>query len=167
MTPSCHGWYLIGEREHERCLPSRALVGCPSIQCPYGESDVPAMREVAVRQLSPTDPVPALSVPPDLPAFLKLVADPNRLRIMALLAHGERCVCDLEGALGLPQNLVSHHLSVLKRHGLVLDRRDGKWVYYRVEPQTLGEQLGALNTLLDTRRARLRATPCAPPADTR
>ena len=95
------------------------------------------MRELAVRR--PTDLAPQL--PDDLPAFLKLIVEPNRLHMLALLARGERCVCDVEAALGLPQNLVSHHLAVLKRDGLVRDRRDGKWVYYRIDPRALAERL--------------------------
>lgn len=105
--------------------------------------------------------VAAPLLPEGLPAFLKLVAEPNRLRILALLTCGELCVCAIEAAVGLPQNLVSHHLSVLRRAGLVLDRREGKWVYYRIEPQTLGERLGTLGLLLNTRQAQARAAPCA------
>jgi DNA-binding transcriptional ArsR family regulator len=95
-------------------------------------------------------PVPVL--PDDLPGFLRVAADPNRLRILTLLTRGEWCVSDIEAVVGLPQNLVSHHLSMLKRAGLAHNRRDGKRIYYRIEPQTLGEHLGALRTLLDTRQ---------------
>jgi len=117
---------------------------------------------MAVRPLPLSAVVAAAPLLPEgLPAFLKLVAEPNRLRILALLTRGELCVCDIEAAVRLPQNLVSHHLSVLRREGLVLDRREGKWVYYRIEPQTLGEHLGALGLLLNTRQARGRAAPCA------
>src|SRR5665213_2786214 len=115
------------------------------------------MRELAVRQV----PNPALLVPEGLARFLKLLAEPNRLRILTLLAAGEQCVCDIETALAMPQNLVSHHLAGLKRAGLIVGRREGTWVYYRIEPQTLGEYLGALNTMLDTRYASRRASPCA------
>ena len=101
--------------------------------------------------------VPAPVLPDALPAFLRAAAEPNRLRILALLAQGECCVGEVETALSLPQNLVSHHLSMLKGVGLVRSRRDGKWVFYRIEPQTLGEHLGALYTLLDTRRAPVMA----------
>src|SRR5579883_2745174 len=88
-------------------------------------------------------------LPEGLPAFLKLVADPTRLRILAVLTRGDRCVCDVEAALDLPQNLVSHHLAALKRAGIALDRRQGKWVYYRVDPQALTARLGALTAFLD------------------
>ncbi len=116
-----------------------------------------AVRPLPLSTVVVADPL----LPEGLPAFLKLVAEPNRLRILALLTRGELCVCDIEAAVGLPQNLVSHHLSVLRRAGLVLDRREGKWVYYRIEPQTLGERLGTLGLLLNTRQAQARAAPCA------
>jgi ArsR family transcriptional regulator len=114
------------------------------------------VRELAVRQV----PFRIVSVPGDLPIFLKLLAEPNRLRILILLTQGELCVCDIEAALGLQQNLVSHHLQALKRAGLLRDRREGKWIYYRIEPQTLGERLGALSAVLDTRLAARPAVPC-------
>ena len=115
------------------------------------------MQELAVRRALE----PAPQVPDGLTAFLKLVADPNRLRILAVLVGGERCVCDIEAAVRLPQNLVSHHLSVLKREGLVLDRREGRWVYYRIEPRALGARLKALAALLDLQDVQRRAVPCA------
>lgn len=109
----------------------------------------------------------APNLPNGLPAFLKLLADPNRLRILGVLARGERCVCDVEAAVDLPQNLVSHHLSALKRAGIVRDRRQGKWVYYRVEPRTLAAHLGALTAFLDLERATAPAVPCAEEDDVR
>ena len=109
------------------------------------------MPHVAVRMV----PAVAPPVPDALPVFLKLIADPNRLRILALLARGERCVCHIEAALALPQNLVSHHLSVLKRAGLVLDRREGRWVYYRLDVPMLAGRLTALATLLESRQAAM------------
>ena len=60
----------------------------------------------------------------------KALADPARLRILMLLRQGELCVCQLMPVLKLHQSHVSWHLSVLKRAGLITDRRDGRWVYY-------------------------------------
>ncbi len=51
---------------------------------------------------------------------------------MILLLERELCVCDIFEALRLPQSTVSRHLNKLKSAGLVLDRRDGKWVHYRL-----------------------------------
>ncbi|HZO08390.1 MAG TPA: metalloregulator ArsR/SmtB family transcription factor, partial [Myxococcota bacterium] len=60
--------------------------------------------------------------------LFRALGDETRLRIVALLAHGELCVCHLHEALGLSQPNVSRHLAVLRGAGVVGDRRDGKWV---------------------------------------
>ena len=62
--------------------------------------------------------------------LFKALADETRLRIVALLSHGELCVCHLEEALKLSQPKVSRHLATLRAAGVVEDRRDGSWVYY-------------------------------------
>lgn len=97
-----------------------------------------------------------------LSPFLRLIVEPNRLRILALLAGGEHCVCDIERTLDLPQNLTSHHLGALKRAGLVSDRRDGRWVYYRLVPEAIGRHLATLVTVLDVEGADRRSEPCDP-----
>ncbi|KWT88549.1 ArsR/SmtB family transcription factor [Candidatus Magnetominusculus xianensis] len=58
------------------------------------------------------------------------LSDDTRLRIIKLLDIGELCVCDITAALELSQPKVSFHLSILKEAGLIVDRKDGKWVYY-------------------------------------
>ena len=77
-------------------------------------------------------------------SLLKLMSEPNRLRIFSLLACGECCVCDVEEAVGLPQNLVSHHLGVLREAGLIRARRDGRWVHYSVDKTALERVYPAL-----------------------
>jgi ArsR family transcriptional regulator, arsenate/arsenite/antimonite-responsive transcriptional repressor len=69
--------------------------------------------------------------------IFKGLADPTRLRIMALLLERELCVCDLMSVLRVPQSTVSRHMTRLKNAGLVSDRRAGKWVHYRLEPTPL------------------------------
>lgn len=64
--------------------------------------------------------------------LFKAFADPVRLRLLNLLAEGEVCVCHLYEALGLPQSTVSRHLAYLRRRGLVVGRKDGLWVHYRL-----------------------------------
>ena len=64
--------------------------------------------------------------------LFKALADETRLRIVALLSHGELCVCHLEEALELSQPKVSRHLATLRAAGVVEDRRDGSWVHYRL-----------------------------------
>jgi ArsR family transcriptional regulator len=69
-------------------------------------------------------------------AFFEALADPIRRRILALLLDAdERCVCDLHGTLDASQPKVSRHLAVLREAGLVLARRDGVWMRYRIHPQ--------------------------------
>jgi ArsR family transcriptional regulator len=74
----------------------------------------------------------------DSTRLLKAFADPVRLRLLNLLAGDvEICVCHLHEALGLPQPTVSRHLAYLRRHGLVVGRKDGLWVHYRLaKPRT-------------------------------
>ena len=77
---------------------------------------------------------PALDVRP-MTRLFKALGEETRLRMVALLAHGELCVCHIEAALGLTQTTASRHLSVLRAAGVVEPRRNGNWVYYRLAPQ--------------------------------
>lgn len=63
---------------------------------------------------------------------LLALSDPTRVRLIALLGEGETCVCHLVEALALAQPVVSRHLGVLRRTGLVAARRDGRWMWYRL-----------------------------------
>src|ERR1700752_106074 len=64
--------------------------------------------------------------------LFRALGDETRLRVIALLAHGELCVCHLQEALELPQPSVSRQLGILRAAGLVQARREGAWVYYRL-----------------------------------
>lgn len=70
---------------------------------------------------------------------LQALADENRLRIVEALRDGERCVCKLQEDLGLGQSLLSHHLRALRESGLVLDRKEGRWVHYSLSDATVEE----------------------------
>jgi ArsR family transcriptional regulator len=81
---------------------------------------------------------PAAVAAQDLLVPLKALADETRLRIFALLTRQELCVCEVEDILNLPQSLVSNHLAVLRRAGLVKARRDAedaRWIFYRADPK--------------------------------
>ena len=73
--------------------------------------------------------------------IFKAAADPCRLRILKLLKEGELCVCEIMTALNKPQSTTSHHLSILREAGLVRERRDGKWSYYRLADGAVNEML--------------------------
>lgn len=66
----------------------------------------------------------------------KSLADETRARATLLIAHqGELCVCELMCALNDSQPKISRHLGQLRSSGLLLDRRQGQWVYYRLNPE--------------------------------
>jgi DNA-binding transcriptional ArsR family regulator len=62
--------------------------------------------------------------------ILKAISHPARLRVLAMLRSGGLCVCQVAAAMGSPVSTVSEHLGELKRAGLVVERRDGRWVFY-------------------------------------
>ena len=62
--------------------------------------------------------------------LFKALGDKTRLGIVLYLATGEKCVCNIFKHLNLPQNLISHHLGVLRQNKLIKSRKEGKWVHY-------------------------------------
>ncbi|MDO8736544.1 MAG: metalloregulator ArsR/SmtB family transcription factor [Thermoleophilia bacterium] len=66
----------------------------------------------------------------DYESVFKAAADPVRVRILKLLEGRELCVCELIDVLGLGQSTVSGHLLLMKKAGLVKDRREGRWAHY-------------------------------------
>lgn len=62
--------------------------------------------------------------------LFKALAHQTRLHILSLLLDGEVCVCQIMNILDLPQSTASRHLAILKKAGLVMDRRDGTWSHY-------------------------------------
>jgi ArsR family transcriptional regulator, arsenate/arsenite/antimonite-responsive transcriptional repressor len=105
----------------------------------------------------------------DTARFFKAFSDPVRLRLLNLLSEDrEICVCHLHEALGLPQPTVSRHLAYLRRNGLVVGRKEGLWVHYRLaKPKSrlhrtligcLGTCLGERRVLDEDRRQLARAT---------
>ena len=77
---------------------------------------------------------------PDLDRAVTLfhaLSDATRLSILEMLRDGERCVCDLQDELDAAQSRLSFHLRVLREAGLVTDRREGRWSYYRIAPEAI------------------------------
>ena len=75
------------------------------------------------------------------------LSDETRLEIIRCLAGGERCVCELTGDLEAAQSRLSFHLRTLKDAGLVIDRKDGRWVYYTLNREALDDVEGVLSSL--------------------
>jgi ArsR family transcriptional regulator len=93
--------------------------------------------------------------------WFRALADETRLKILERLSEGEQCVCDLTDALESGQSLMSFHLKTLKDAGLIRDRKQGRWVYYALEPsmiETLDEWIGTLARAAKVTRPGL---PCA------
>jgi ArsR family transcriptional regulator len=78
----------------------------------------------------------------------RALGDPTRMRILDYLAGGERCVCELTGVLDLPQPLLSHHLKTLREAGFLHVRKEGRWMYYRLDPERLEACICALEEAL-------------------
>ena len=76
------------------------------------------------------------------------LSDGSRLRLLAALRGGERCVCELTELLGLAPSTVSKHLSVLRQAGLVHMRKEGRWAYYRLPGRDAGRLERRLLALL-------------------
>jgi ArsR family transcriptional regulator len=74
----------------------------------------------------------------DADTLFRLLADTTRLRVVMLLQAGELCICELTHALDLSQPKISRHLAHLREGGLLLTRRDGLWMYYRINPDRPG-----------------------------
>lgn len=79
--------------------------------------------------------------------LFRAFADETRLRLLQLLSKGELCVCDLTTVLKAPQPKISRHLGYLKRAGLVLDRRQGKWKHYSLTKPRTAFHLALLSCL--------------------
>jgi ArsR family transcriptional regulator len=84
-----------------------------------------------------------------LAQIFKALSDETRLRILALLTRGELCVCNLVAVLQLPQSTVSRHLAYLRNTDLIADRREGVWMYYRLEDRLPIMQGQAWQSLLE------------------
>ncbi len=81
--------------------------------------------------------------------FLKSVAHPARIRILRLLAPGERCVCELIADIDIEQSNLSQHLGVLKKQGIIDSRKEGTKVFYRILHSSVLEVLGAVEKTID------------------
>lgn len=88
---------------------------------------------------APTDYTGSMTRSPTPPVLdvLKALANDVRFELVRILASGERCVCDLEAVLDLPQSKVSYHLAALREVGLVTNEQRGKNSFYRLEREVL------------------------------
>jgi len=102
---------------------------------------------------SPIAPVRGLEL-------LQAIAEATRFSILQRLHKGERCVCELTDALDAAQSRLSFHLKVLKDAGLVTDRREGRWMYYTINPDALHEIEEVIQALVPDPSKRSRSADC-------
>ena len=84
--------------------------------------------------------------------FFAALGSENRVRIVELLASGERCVCEIAPHFPTAFSVVSHHLAVLERAGIITSRRDGRWMRYRLADDSVLELLGMARELARGRK---------------
>jgi ArsR family transcriptional regulator, arsenate/arsenite/antimonite-responsive transcriptional repressor len=70
-------------------------------------------------------------------AFLRAIADPNRLKILCVLRCGSKCVCEIVPAVGISDKLASHHLKQLKETGLLIEKREGNYIRYSLNRKAI------------------------------
>ena len=83
----------------------------------------------------------------------KAFCDENRLQILEMLRSGEKCACMLLDELQISQSTLSHHMKILCDSGIVLGRKEGKWVHYSIDPagaERAGKLLNTQITLTDS-----------------
>lgn len=67
--------------------------------------------------------------------IFKAFCDENRIRILKLLATGEKCACRLLDEMSISQPTLSHHMKILCDSGIVAGRKEGKWMHYSISPE--------------------------------
>jgi len=95
--------------------------------------------------------------------IFKALGDSTRLKLLQMIAErGEVCVCKLVDELGIGQSAVSHHLAILRRADILKSRRDGQWIHYSLNLDTLeGQALPFLKSLTETaRNAEVNQSSC-------
>ena len=110
---------------------SAAQTSAPQLQVQVDDCEVALIHPPAVfaarAALGVMPPVP------DVAGLFALLADPTRLRLLAALATGELCVCDLAAATGINRTTVSHQLRTLRDGKLVRSRREGRVIFYSLD----------------------------------
>lgn len=93
----------------------------------------------------------------DIVTIFKALADDTRVRVLKLLSRGELCVCEIAAALDMEQPRLSFHLRILKEAGIVVDRRQERWILYRLNDADMFLRFLflAIQEKISTQQARL------------
>ena len=91
--------------------------------------------------------------------IFKAFCDENRIRILNLLRGGEKCACRLLEEMSISQPTLSHHMKILCDSGIVVGRKEGKWMHYRISSEGVQMAKEYLNGLTDATRIK-ETKPC-------
>lgn len=79
--------------------------------------------------------------------IFKAFCDENRIQILELLRSGEKCACKLLDEMNITQPTLSHHMKILCDAGVVVGRKEGKWMHYSISEEGIGVGINYLNEL--------------------
>jgi len=82
--------------------------------------------------------------------IMESLSDPIRINILELMMNGEICVCDIVKVTGLSQSKISYHIKILKDSGLITDRQEGRWVYYKLDLEILSDIQNWMGNLINS-----------------
>jgi len=82
--------------------------------------------------------------------IMESLSDPIRINILELMMNGEICVCDIVKVTGLSQSKISYHIKILKDSGLISDRQEGRWVYYKLDLEVLSDIQNWMGNLIQS-----------------
>lgn len=86
--------------------------------------------------------------------MFKAFCDENRIQIIALLRDGERCACRLLEEMNITQPTLSHHMKILCDSGVVVGRKEGKWMHYSISEEGLENVMDYLDELMKNTNMR-------------
>lgn len=81
-------------------------------------------------------------------SMFKAFCDENRLQILQLLREGERCACSILDEMQITQPTLSHHMKILCDSGVVVGRKEGKWMHYSISEDGLENVMNYLNEFM-------------------
>jgi len=93
-------------------------------------------------------------------ALFHALSDETRLALLERLKGGEHCVCELTDAMKAGQSRLSFHLKVLKEAGLIQDRREGRWMYYALNPDAIEDLQGLVDQLKEAAKSAASKDKC-------
>ena len=92
--------------------------------------------------------------------IFKAFCDENRIKILMLLADGEKCACKLLEEMNVTQPTLSHHMKILCDSGIVVGRKEGKWMYYSISADGAECAKKYIETLTDVKNSNEKKSCC-------